>query len=558
MNKRIKILIIVLSLTVCGFGKPSFSNAEMEETTVTTESIVTTENNETDGISMTVISDTHLYSKTLGVKGSVFEEQIKKDRKMVVESEAILDEVLTKIKAGNSEILLISGDLTKDGEKVNHKLMAKKLKEVEATGKKVFIINGNHDINNSNAYEYTENGRKRTATITKNEFQEIYRDFGYEEAIAKDPASISYVVEPVPGYRIIAIDSVSMLTQTDDATLEWVKKQIKEAKSKGKEIIGLTHYGLVPHFNIEEEYFPGYLLKDYSYVADELADAGLSIVFTGHFHSQDISAKTTINGNEIYDVETGSLLTYPVPIRNVTIKEHVLVVTTEQIDLVEGLDLKGKINFNLYAKAAFQEFLKQQAEKIMIRGFVKKGLNQTKATNKAVKALGIKIPGTNTSVRTMLINSMLKHYAGDESTDQSTQIILNKLEYLSKKDTTYKIIYQIASSFITDSGGDKGNIVADNTAVITLNQQTYKKVAVSPLTKTLFYGAWKGKTTTIKINLQESSKCIVGYRTKNNAIATVSKSGKITAKKSGNTIITVTVKQNNRSKIFKIRVKVKK
>lgn len=39
------------------------------------------------------------------------------------------------------------------------------------------------------------------ASITPAEFKEIYKDFGYEEALATDPGSLSYVVEPVKGLR---------------------------------------------------------------------------------------------------------------------------------------------------------------------------------------------------------------------------------------------------------------------------------------------------------------------------------------------------------------------
>ena len=52
-----------------------------------------------------------------------------------------------------------------------------------------------------------------------------------------------------------------------------------------------------------------YLVNNYDRLAQEYADAGMSVMFTGHMHAVDIAAKTTDAGNTIYDIETGSGLT---------------------------------------------------------------------------------------------------------------------------------------------------------------------------------------------------------------------------------------------------------
>ena len=45
----------------------------------------------------------------------------------------------------------------------------------------------------------------------------------------------------------------------------------------------------------------------------------MQYVFTGHMHANDIASITTENGNTLYDIETGSVVTYPSPARSVTI-----------------------------------------------------------------------------------------------------------------------------------------------------------------------------------------------------------------------------------------------
>lgn len=76
----------------------------------------------------------------------------------------------------------------------------------------------------------------------------------------------------------------------------------------------------MPHFDVEPTILPMYLVNGYERIAQEYADAGMSAVFTGHMHAVDIAAMTTKAGNTFYDIETGSALTYPCPIRFVDLR----------------------------------------------------------------------------------------------------------------------------------------------------------------------------------------------------------------------------------------------
>ena len=93
----------------------------------------------------------------------------------------------------------------------------------------------------------------------------------------------------------------------------WVVDQIKEANERGDTVIGLQHHGMVPHFSMEPDLLPMYLVNDYERLAQVYADAGMDYIFTGHMHANDIAAVTTEAGNTLYDIETGSVVTYPSP-----------------------------------------------------------------------------------------------------------------------------------------------------------------------------------------------------------------------------------------------------
>ena len=63
-----------------------------------------------------VFSDPHLYDATnLGSSGTALEAYLASDRKMLVQSEEILDAALADLKGEGLDFVLVSGDLTKDG-----------------------------------------------------------------------------------------------------------------------------------------------------------------------------------------------------------------------------------------------------------------------------------------------------------------------------------------------------------------------------------------------------------------------------------------------------------
>lgn len=293
-----------------------------------------------------VMSDLHYLSPDMIADTEDFEHAFNSDRKLLKESSSVLHEMLERVRADKPDILLVSGDLTKDGEQECHAALAKQLQQLQqdVPGLKIYVINGNHDIRNYNAKNFnTPDGKAVPATRTHPEdFKRIY-DFVYSDptviatftpAAGNEAGSLSYVARPVEGLTIIAMDTCRYSKEntsngTDEhetsgaisADLEkWVIEQTAAAKARGDLVIGLEHHGLVPHFDVEPTILPMYLVNGYERIAQEYADAGMSAVFTGHMHAVDIAAMTTKAGNTFYDIETGSALTYPCPIRFVDLR----------------------------------------------------------------------------------------------------------------------------------------------------------------------------------------------------------------------------------------------
>ncbi|MDD3310346.1 MAG: metallophosphoesterase, partial [Dysgonamonadaceae bacterium] len=154
-----------------------------------------------------VISDLHYaHSSIIGEKGEALSNYLKKDRKLILESEALLLKTVSLLMDENVNLVLIPGDLSKDGEKISHQGVADILQPLLSKGVKILVIPGNHDIDNPEAVRYDGSYISQVESVSPNEFSEIYKEFGYGEAISLDTFSLSYVSEPVNGLRVICID----------------------------------------------------------------------------------------------------------------------------------------------------------------------------------------------------------------------------------------------------------------------------------------------------------------------------------------------------------------
>ena len=306
-----------------------------------------------DNITMMVISDTHVMApELLKEDGTAFAKYISNDRKMLRESPLLMEEATKAILKERPQVLLIVGDLTKDGETVSHLYLRDRyLSRIKAAGTRIFVIPGNHDVDNPHAVEFHGDSVRRVPTPKAAEFAQIYNDYGYGEAISRDANSLSYVVQLAPNTRLLCLDACEYelndygedvcvtAGRLKDETVEWIKQQGKEAEEKGMRLLAMMHHGVVEHWTWQEKAMGEYLVDEWRKRADMLSKLGIEIVFTGHFHAQDVARR-----GSLYDIETGSLVSYPSPYRIVNIKDNVLSarsyhLTGDSIGLPEGMTL---------------------------------------------------------------------------------------------------------------------------------------------------------------------------------------------------------------------------
>jgi hypothetical protein len=387
-------------------------------------------------VKLAVFSDAHYFAPEYITAGQAFNTYLAHDRKLLAESSAILSKTVESIQKSDSQIVLITGDLTKDGEKLSHLQVAAYLKKLRDAGKQVFVIPGNHDINNPHAVKYLGNDIIPVDRITPDDFRKIYHDCGYDQAIAQDPGSLSYVVQPVPGLWILAIDSCSYESNQakgkpvtssglNAKRLAWIYDQLKQAQDQNIMVIGMMHHGLIPHFSMEKTLFSAYVIDDWENTASKFADMGMKVIFTGHFHAQDIATQQTKNNESIYDIETGSLVTYPCPYRLITLTDSKIDIQTETIRAID-YNTQGK-PFPQYAADFLTHGLSDMVPGFLTELFVKRGMSERDAKIAANQLASVKVSPTFT-LKDLIADALKCHYMGDEVYDESRRTIVSKLQ----------------------------------------------------------------------------------------------------------------------------------
>lgn len=317
-----------------------------------------------------VLSDVHFYDTSLGITGSAYEECLKSDRKLLAESKEILNLAIDNIIKSGVQFVLISGDLTKDGELINHQQLAKNLTRLTSNGIKVYVVPGNHDVNNPLSYKYEGDKSILVDNVSAEQFVDIYKDFGYGEAIEMDVgsqgnssqeissreiSSLSYVAEPIKNLWIVALDTCKSEENksgeeeivSGNLTKEqgkWLEEVLKKANKQNKAVIVLQHHGIVEHWDGQSKLHPEYLIEDYKDIGQMLASYDVRIAFSGHYHAQDIAKANFKENGFIYDIETGSLITAPCAIRYGTINSNKLEIKSENLvkKLRPGTDFANK------------------------------------------------------------------------------------------------------------------------------------------------------------------------------------------------------------------------
>jgi 3',5'-cyclic AMP phosphodiesterase CpdA len=358
------------------------------------------------------MTDLHTYDPHLGTDGKAFESYAAGQYMLPKESAEILQTATGLITNENVSFILVTGDLTDHGDRSSHELVAQYLKQLQADGKKVYVIPGNHDIDNAGAVRYAGDIALRIRNITADEFAQIYADFGYNDALYRDPASLSYVAEPQKELWLLALDSARYKGKVGETetvtggrfspqTLGWIEDMLIKAAKANKAVIAMEHHPVTEHFDGMARDFPEYVIENYQAVSRLLAAYNVRLVFTGHFHAQDITERNWPDINKfLFDVETGSLVTYTCPYRVIDIDgSQKATIRTVHIQSIPS----HPQDFQGYAKARLE-----------------KGLTATIAN--MIASYGVDGPEAQ-KLASQVAAATMAHIAGDEKLPAGQEVI---------------------------------------------------------------------------------------------------------------------------------------
>ncbi len=296
---------------------------------------------------ITIMSDLHILASEqhAGVATKSLSRILESNEKIIGLSEAIFCSAIDDFIASDSPILILTGDLTDDGARVAHEKVAKELKRAEAAGKRCYVINGNHDINNRSK-SYKNDETTLIENVTPELFATIFNDFGYAEALCRDENSLSYTAELNDKYRLIAFDVCHYtLTGEDkytvddrhspdvtDEKLDWLYDRLDECDRDGKVPFLITHFPILSH--VGPIAGPMSFVNRRDDVLEALDYGDVAFSFCGHVHQQDIM-EYTFGDKKYYEIETGSLSFTTLPVRTFEDNGQTVEIKTKNVTAVK-------------------------------------------------------------------------------------------------------------------------------------------------------------------------------------------------------------------------------
>lgn len=270
-------------------------------------------------ITIFTATDVHYLAESLTDKGEAYNKFIESsDGRQLNYINEVMEAFSNDIGKKKADMLIVSGDLTTNGEKQSHIEFAEKLRKIEEKGTSVYVIPGNHDILNPFARGFKGSNQYKVDYINEKEFEKIYREFGYKEALLRDKNSLSYLAAPSEDVWILMLDTAKYEDNIEKnrprldgeikkSTFEWIKKCSELAKKNNAQLIAVMHHNLINHSEVIKE---GYTINNSKEVLELFESLDIKLALSGHTHIQDIKTYSK-DQYKVHDIVTSALVVYP-------------------------------------------------------------------------------------------------------------------------------------------------------------------------------------------------------------------------------------------------------
>lgn len=414
-----------------------------------------------------LVTDTHFFDPSFKRSGAAYEKRSISDQKCVAETPAIIDAGFKQIADDKeTNIILIPGDLVYRGEYQSHIGLRNRLYKLKEQGKKIYLITARHDYDDNDSFEFDGDKMLPVKAMPRDELRDFYKDFGFDGAISEHKESMSYAAQLADGIRLLALNCDGDCKDFKglwDNQMEWALEQIEDAHRTGNYIFAMTHYPLLPFSPIMNLISDSHL-TDWEKRANQFADAGLDLIFTGHMHAQAVTEYITENGNKITDIQTGCFVGCPCAYRKVTIKDSTADIKSYTINDFD-YDKQGKSakeyfqwRFDRMIDYKMKEILPKPAMKILNKLTVKKICNllwfnpDKSIQNILAKDLGIEL------VRNIFIGN--EPYVKGTAVYEAFEKLLNRLSLIihiaeKKAGKKNKVLGDLKSFLLCTIGDEK-------------------------------------------------------------------------------------------------------
>ena len=325
-------------------------------------------------VKLIVASDIHYFLKDYYQDCEWFEESmLYGDGKMVTYADEIIDAFIKAVKHEKPDLVILTGDLTFNGEKGSHEGLAKKLSEIKAAGINVAVLPGNHDIDNFQSKGYGKDDYFDVDNIDAKTFQTIYKDLGYNIAMRQHDKSLSYRIDINDDYSLLMMDSTSHNLTTGapidiggmftDSTMTWLNQQLNDISQQKKIPIVAMHHNLTHHNELLNQ---GYTIRDYQKIADLFESHHVPFVLSGHIHCQNIKKI-----NDIYDIASSSLLDAPLQYGIIELNQQNMTYHTQSLQISKDANAYFDDVSSHHFEESFQvikdETIRQQMKEVVVK-----------------------------------------------------------------------------------------------------------------------------------------------------------------------------------------------
>lgn len=277
-------------------------------------------------------TDTHHLSPSLTDYGDMFHNVVYvNDGKLTEHSGEFVDALLSRAQAAQADVVVVTGDLTFNGERDSLLDIAEKFKASWEAGVPVIVLPGNHDISSTLSRNYFGHQSRPVENISQADFEQICSGFGRDQAIAKDEASFSLIYPVGDSIWLVLLDANTDQAPTGtlpDATLDWLASWLRKAQDQEKTVLSFSHQNLLP---VNALYADEFTISNCDEVLRLYAQYGVRYHFSGHSHIQH----ETQNETGLTEYVTGPLCVTPLHYAVITLEGQNVHYEAHTLDMYE-------------------------------------------------------------------------------------------------------------------------------------------------------------------------------------------------------------------------------